>query len=137
MSPIPSARSVPIPTADFTRPSSPSPASVTPRCNGNCIPSCSIATTNRRIVSTIITVFDALIEITTLRKFCATHTRRNSIADSTMPAGVSPYRLMMRSDNEPWLTPMRIAVLFLRQRSINGTNVASIFFISSAYSSSV
>ena len=34
VSPIPSARSVPIPTADFIRPSSPSPASVTPRCKG-------------------------------------------------------------------------------------------------------
>ena len=26
----------------------------------------------------------------------------NSIADSTIPNGVSPYLLIMRSDNEPW-----------------------------------
>mmetsp|Transcript_31490 Transcript_31490/g.75224 ORF Transcript_31490/g.75224 Transcript_31490/m.75224 type:complete len:365 (-) Transcript_31490:980-2074(-) len=34
VSPSPSARSVPMPTADFIRPSSPSPASVTPRWRG-------------------------------------------------------------------------------------------------------
>ena len=34
VSPIPSASNAPIPTALFILPSSPSPASVTPRCNG-------------------------------------------------------------------------------------------------------
>ena len=31
------------------------------------------------------------------------------MADSTMPAGLSPKRFIMRSDSEPWLTPMRRA----------------------------
>ena len=34
VSPIPSSKSAPIPTADFILPSSASPASVTPRCSG-------------------------------------------------------------------------------------------------------
>ncbi|MNR54734.1 hypothetical protein D3C85_1749690 [compost metagenome] len=34
VSPNPSSNNVPIPTADLTRPSSPSPASVTPKCKG-------------------------------------------------------------------------------------------------------
>jgi hypothetical protein len=34
VSPIPSDRSVPIPTADFTPPAGIGPASVTPRCSG-------------------------------------------------------------------------------------------------------
>jgi len=33
----------------------------------------------------------------------------NSIADSTMPRGLSPKRFMMRSESEPWLVPMRRA----------------------------
>ena len=35
--------------------------------------------------------------------------RKNSMALSTMPLGVSPYRLMMRSESEPWFVPMRMA----------------------------
>ena len=34
VSPNPSSKSAPIPTADLILPSSPSPASVTPKCNG-------------------------------------------------------------------------------------------------------
>ena len=49
-----------------------------------------IARTRRRTVSTIITVLDALIEITMSLKSWATATRRNSMALSTIPAGVSP-----------------------------------------------
>ena len=80
----------PMPKADFIRPSSPSPASVTPRCRGNDIPSCSITATSKRTVFTITTVLEALIEITTSVKCSATQIRRNSIQDSTIPSGVSP-----------------------------------------------
>ena len=30
--------------------------------------------------------------------------------EATMPSGVSPYRLIIRSDSEPWFTPIRMAV---------------------------
>ena len=87
---MPSAKSEPMPTADFTRASSPSPASVTPKCNGNAMPSLAMASTSRRTVVVITTTFEALMLITTSLKPSATQMRRNSIALSTMPAGVSP-----------------------------------------------
>ena len=79
-----------MPTALLMRPSSPSPASVTPRCRGKSIFSRRMASTNRRTLCTITTVFEALIEITTSSKCTLAQTRRNSMQLSTMPAGVSP-----------------------------------------------
>ncbi len=90
VSPMPSQSRAPMPTALFILPSSPSPASVTPRCRGKAIPSFSISLTSSRTVRTITTVLLAFIEITTLLKFSFTQIRRNSIHDSTIPAGVSP-----------------------------------------------
>ena len=79
-----------MPTADFRRPSSPSPASVTPRWSGKVMPSASIALHSRRTLSTITTVFEALMLTTTFIKCSRMHTRKNSMHDSTMPSGVSP-----------------------------------------------
>ena len=101
------------------------------------MPSCSIFAINNRTDFIIIPVFDALIDSTTSLKFSSLHTRKNSIHDSTIPAGVSPYRLMMRSDNDPWFTPIRTAVWCSLHISRNWIKRARNFFISSAYSSSV
>ncbi len=79
-----------MPKADFIRPSSPSPASVTPKWIGKFIFSLSMVSTNNLTDCTITTVLEAFIEITTCLKSSATQIRKNSIQDSTMPAGVSP-----------------------------------------------
>ena len=97
----------------------------------------SMAATNRRTVRTIMTVLDALIEITISEKDSSLQIRKNSRQDSTIPSGVSPYRLIILSDSDPWFTPMRIAVLCLRHIWRKGTNLARILSISAAYSSSV
>ena len=44
---------------------------------------------------------------------------------------------MMRSDSEPWFTPMRRAVWFCLHMSSRGTNRSSILRNSAAYSASV
>ena len=137
VSPIPSASKAPIPTALFIRPSSPSPASVTPRWSGYCIPSLSISATRRRTERTITTVLDDLMEMTMSWKSYLRKMRRNSIQLSTMPSGVSPYRLRIRSERLPWLTPIRTAVWFSLQMLMKGTSLSSIFCSSWAYSSSV
>ena len=134
---MPSVSRAPIPTALFILPSSPSPASVTPRCMGYDMFSFSMLTESSRTDFTIITVFEALMLITTLWKSCLLKIRRNSMQLSTIPSGVSPYLDIIRSDKEPWLTPIRTAVLLRRQTSINGTSRSSIFCSSAAYSSSV
>ena len=54
------------------------------------MPSRSITSASRRTVFTITTVLLALMEMTTSRKSSSTQMRRNSMHDSTMPAGVSP-----------------------------------------------
>ena len=77
------------------------------------------------------------MEMTTSLKSRRRSMRRNSIALSTTPAGVSPYRLMMRSESDPWFTPMRNAVECSRHMSTSGISRFSMRFISSAYSSSV
>ena len=110
VSPSPSVSRAPMPTALLTRPSSPSPASVTPRCRGKCMSSRSIASTRRRTERTITTVLLALMLSTTSWKSSFRHTRRNSMHDSTIPSGVSPKRDMIRSESDPWFTPMRTAV---------------------------
>ncbi len=137
VSPSPSVSSAPMPTALRTLPSSPSPASVTPRCRGKCMPSRSMACTRRRTERTITTVLLALTLSTTSRKPALRHTRRNSMHDSTMPCGVSPKRDMMRSESDPWFTPMRTAVWCSRQMARKGSKRASILRTSSAYSASL
>ncbi len=72
------------------RPSMPSPASVTPRCSGYVMPSRSIASTRSLYACTMTRVLLDFIETTTLSKSNSRHCLRNSIADSTMPSGVSP-----------------------------------------------
>ena len=69
-----------------------------------------MASTRRRTERTITTVLLALTLSTTSVKSALRHTRRNSMQDSTMPSGVSPKRDMMRSESDPWFTPMRTAV---------------------------
>ena len=54
------------------------------------MPSASIALHSRRTLSTITTVFEALMLTTTFIKCSRMHTRKNSMHDSTMPSGVSP-----------------------------------------------
>ena len=63
--------------------------------------------------------------------------RANSTALSTMPAGVSPKRFMMRSESEPWLVPMRMAMPRALQSSTSGLKVSSMRASSSSYWSSV
>ena len=137
VSPMPSANKAPIPTALLMRPSSPSPASVTPRCKGYCMSSLSIVSTSKRTDCTITTVLLDLMEITTLSNCCFLQIRRNSMQLSTMPSGVSPYRFRILSDSDPWFTPMRMAVWLALQMLRKGTNRSSIFLSSRAYSSSV
>ena len=90
VSPMPSQSRAPIPTALFILPSSPSPASVTPKCSGNAIPSFSISFTSSLTVRTITTVLLAFIDMTTFLNCSFTQIRRNSMHDSTIPSGVSP-----------------------------------------------
>ena len=66
------------------------------------------------------------METTTSKYASSTQIRRNSNALSTMPSAVSPYRLMMRSDSDPWLVPIRMAlprVLHLRTNGVNFTRM--------------
>ena len=62
VSPRPSSSSEPMPTALLIRPSSPLPASVTPRWSGNVIPISSIRATSRRYAWIITFGLDAFIE---------------------------------------------------------------------------
>lgn len=61
----------------------------------------------------------------------------NSRADSTMPRGVSPKRFMIRSDSDPWLVPMRIALPSCLQSLTSGVNFSLIRCNSSLYCWSV
>ena len=48
--------------------------------------------------------------------------RRNSIAETTMPCGVSPHRSNTRFASEPWFTPMRSATPRARHVSMSASN---------------
>ena len=79
----------------------------------------------------------AFIEMMRSRKSSASAKRMNSIALSTMPAGVSPWRFMMRSDNEPWLVPMRSERPSCFARRTSGRKRSATRSTSAAYSASL
>ena len=62
------------------------------------------------------------IDTATLSNFAARHILKNSIAEATMPSGVSPYSSNMRLANEPWFTPMRSATPRRRHISMRRSN---------------
>ena len=101
VSPIPLISRLPIPSADLILPSSPSPASVTPRCKGYLCPPACIIVTRISVASIITCELDDFIESTRLLKSSDSKILINSIADSAMPRGVLPYLVIMRSDSEP------------------------------------
>ena len=90
-----------MPAADLTRPSSPSPASVTPRCKGYDNPSFCIIPASIRVACIITEVSEDFIERTRSLKFSDLKIFINSMAENTIPFGVFPNRVIIRSDREP------------------------------------
>ena len=62
------------------------------------------------------------IDTTTWSNALARHTRRNSIAETTMPCGVSPHWSKTRLASDPWFTPMRSATPRSRHWSISASS---------------
>ena len=84
-----------MPMQDFIRPLSPPPASVTPRCRGNTVPSSLIILTSSLYACVITTVLLAFRETTTEWKFRSTHILTHSMAAVAMANGVLPYFSVM------------------------------------------
>ena len=113
VSPMPSASSIPKPTADLTEPERIPPASVIPKCSG-----WSISLASKRYAPTAKNTSDALTDTLNWSKSkrCKISTWR--IADSRSASGVgSPYFSCKSRSNEPPLTPIRIGMLCSRAES--------------------
>ena len=54
-----------------------------------------------------------------------------------MPSGVSPNLLIMRSESDPWLVPIRMAVPYSLQILTSGENLSRMRCSSPAYCASV
>ena len=106
VSPIPSASSVPRPTADFSEPDHFVPASVTPRCSGYGIRSLS-----RRLEAI---VFGTLVDFIETLKFVKSRRSISSTNSTAAVTSASTGFVYSRSSrclgSEPELTPMRIGV---------------------------
>ena len=106
VSPMPSASSVPRPTADFSEPDHFVPASVIPRCSGY-----GMRSDSRRLAAIVFGTLVDLIETLKSRK-----SRRSISATNSVPAVTSASTAFSRSSacrclgSEPELTPMRIGV---------------------------
>jgi hypothetical protein len=113
VSPIPSDKSVPIPTADRMTPSDIVPASVTPRCSGQ-----SSASERIRYASIIRRGDDALAETTRSVKSSRSNSRTARTADAASASGVTPpYSSTSLLSSEPALTPTRMGTQALRASS--------------------
>ena len=104
VSPMPSARSVPIPAVDFTSPAGGGPASVTPRCSG-----WSTVSESMRYASIISATLLAFTEIFTSSNPTSAKYASSRCADATSASGVMPpCASAMSGSRLPALTPMRI-----------------------------
>jgi len=92
---------------------------------------------SRRVAFIITAVSDDFIDSTREWKFSALKILMNSIAETAIPSGVFPYLVIILSDRDPWLTPMRTAVLFAVQILISGISLEWILSSSSPYSFSL
>ena len=90
-----------MPIALLIRPSSLSPASVTPKWSGTAKPSASSRAANRRTACVITMRLELFIDTTTSVKRAFLQIRRYSSALSTIPSGVLPYRSTILRDREP------------------------------------
>ncbi len=79
----------------------------------------------------------AFMERMRSRKSSRSAMRTNSRALSTIPSGLSPKRLVTRSEREPWLVPMRIERPRVRHFSTRGEKRSSTRRSSASYSASV
>ena len=61
-------------------------------------------------------------ETTTFKKFSSTHIFSHSIAAFAIACDVLPYRFVIYSPREPWLTPTLIAVPFSLHASMSFLN---------------
>src|SRR3954447_24757024 len=106
VSPMPSARSVPRPTADFSEPDHLVPASVMPRCSGY-----GIFVDSRRLAAIVFGTFVDLIETLKSWKSSRSISSTNSTAAATSAStGFSRSSSCRCLGSEPELTPMRIGV---------------------------
>ena len=113
VSPIPSASSVPRPTADFSEPDHFVPASVMPRCSGYGMRSLS-----RRLAAIVLGTFVDLIETLKSAKSSRSISSTNSVpAVTSASTGFSRSSSCRCLGSEPELTPMRIGVPAARARS--------------------
>ena len=68
------------------------------------------------------------MEITILWKSRESQIRINSIADATIPSGVSPYWKSILSAKEPWFTPILKALFCSFNILTKGLNRSEVFF---------
>ncbi len=106
VSPIPSASSVPRPTADFSEPDHLVPASVTPRCSGYGIFSASIRF-EAIVLGTLVDFIDTLKLVNSRLSMSSTNPRAAATRASTGLVNSSSRRC---AGSEPELTPIRSGV---------------------------
>ena len=113
VSPIPSASSVPNPTADFKEPDHLVPASVMPRCSGYGMRSES-SRLAAIVFGTLVDLIETLKSVKFSRSISATNSAPAVTSASTEFSRSSAWRCL---GSDPELTPIRIGVPAARARS--------------------
>jgi hypothetical protein len=114
VSPIPSASSVPSPTADFSEPAHFVPASVIPRCSGYGIRSDS-SRLEAIVLGTLVDLIDTLKFSNRSRSISSTN---STAAPTSASTGFSLSSACRCLGNEPELTPIRSGMPSCAARSV-------------------